>query len=216
LTGYAGSDGLYVSLDACGRRLTRFARNYFLGARLGLRQVCIGSDAFLRGLSHLRLGENFQAGNGLWLQALTADGESRLTPKIVIGANFSIAFWGHIAAVERIVIGSDVMVGSKVTIIDHNHGSYRGVTPSAPVTPPRLRPLFSRPVLIGSNVWIGDGVVVTPGAEIGEGSVIGANSVVIGHIPPFTVAAGNPARPVKTFCFEKQLWVSCSENGPRP
>ena len=100
-------------------------KKLFLGARLGLRQVCIGSDAFLRGLSHLRLGENFQAGNGLWLQALTADGESRLAPKIVIGANFSIAFWGHIAAVERIVIGSDVMVGSKVTIIDHNHGSYR-------------------------------------------------------------------------------------------
>ena len=58
-----------------------------------------------------------------------------------------------------------------------------------------LRPLVSRPVLIGSKVWIGDGVVVTAGAEIGEGSVIGANSVVIGRVAPFTVlSAPRPDR----------------------
>jgi lipopolysaccharide O-acetyltransferase len=215
LSGYIGGNGLYVCLDAGWRRLTSGARNYLLGKTFHIRQVSIGSGAFLRGLSQVQLGENFQAGNGLWLQALNADGETGLAPKIIIGANFSMAFWGHIAALNRIVIGSDVMVGSKVTIIDHNHGSYRGGAASAPTDPPRLRPLVSRPVLIGSKVWIGDGVVVTAGAEIGEGSVIGANSVVTGRVAPFTVAVGVPARPVKTFCFERQLWVSCSESRPR-
>jgi lipopolysaccharide O-acetyltransferase len=211
--GYLGGNGLYVCLDACRRRLTSGARNYLLAKTFHIRQVSIGSGAFLRGLSQVQLGENFQAGNGLWLQALNAEGETSLAPKIIIGANFSVAFWCHIAALNRIVIGSDVMVGSKVTIIDHNHGSYRDEVASAPTDPPHLRPLVSRPILIGSKVWIGDGVVVTAGAEIGEGSVIGANSVVTGRVAPFTIAVGAPARPIKTFCFERQLWVPLSEEG---
>jgi lipopolysaccharide O-acetyltransferase len=214
--GYLGANGLYVCLDACRRRLTSGARNYLLAKTFRIRQVSIGSGAFLRGLSQVQLGENFQAGNGLWLQALNAEGETSLAPKIIIGANFSVAFWCHIAATNRIVIGSDVMVGSKVTIIDHNHGSYRDEVASAPTDPPHLRPLVSRPILIGSKVWIGDGVVVTSGAEIGEGSVIGANSVVTGRIAPFTVAVGVPARPIKTFCFERRLWVPFSEEGTSP
>jgi acetyltransferase-like isoleucine patch superfamily enzyme len=55
--------------------------------------------------------------------------------------------------------------------------------------------------------------VVTAGAEIGEGSVIGANSVVTGRVAPFTIAVGVPARPVKTFSFERQLWVPFSGEG---
>jgi lipopolysaccharide O-acetyltransferase len=190
-------------------------RNCLLAKTFHIRHVSIGSGAFLRGLSQVQLGENFQAGNGLWLQALNAEAETSLVPKIIIGANFSGAFWCHIAALHRIVIGSDVMVGSKVTIIDHNHGSYRDGPGSTPIDPPRQRPLVGRPILIGSKVWIGDGVVVTAGAEIGEGSVIGANSVVAGRIAPFTVAVGVPARPVKRFCFERQRWVSCRDNHPR-
>jgi lipopolysaccharide O-acetyltransferase len=214
LRGYIGGEGLYVCLDACWRRLTSGVRNYLLGKTFHIRHVSVGSGAFLRGLSQVQLGENFHAGNGLWLQALKADGETSLAPKIIIGANFSGAFWCHIAALNRIVIGSDVMVGSKVTIIDHNHGSYRGGVGSTPADSPSLRPLVSRPVMIGSKVWIGDGVVVTPGSEIGEGTVIGANSVVTGRIAPFTLAVGAPARPVKTFCFERQQWVSCRESRP--
>ncbi len=212
LRGCIGDNGLYVCLDACWRRLISGARNYFLGKTFHIRHLSIGSGGFLRGLSQVQLGENFQAGNGLWLQALNAEGETSLSPKIVIGENFSAAFWCHIAAVNRIVIGSDVMVGSKVTIIDHNHGCYRDGATSSATDPPHRRPLVSHPVLIGSRVWIGDGVVVTAGAEIGEGSVIGANSVVIGRVAPFTIAAGLPARPVKTFCFERQRWVSCRES----
>jgi acetyltransferase-like isoleucine patch superfamily enzyme len=49
-------------------------------------------------------------------------------------------------------------------------------------------------VRIGRNVWIGFDVCLMPGVSIGDGSVIGARSVVIDNIPPYSVAAGNPAR----------------------
>jgi acetyltransferase-like isoleucine patch superfamily enzyme len=55
----------------------------------------------------------------------------------------------------------------------------------------------AKPIEIGRNVWLGHDVVVMPGACIGEGSVIGARSAVVGSIPPYTIAAGNPARVIR-------------------
>jgi acetyltransferase-like isoleucine patch superfamily enzyme len=55
-----------------------------------------------------------------------------------------------------------------------------------------------RPIRVESNVWIGFGVCVLPGVTIGEGSIIGAHSVVDSDIPRYCVAAGNPARVIKT------------------
>ncbi len=49
-------------------------------------------------------------------------------------------------------------------------------------------------VTVGWGCLIGIGAVVLPGVTIGNGSIIGANSVVTEDVPPFSVAAGVPAR----------------------
>ena len=54
------------------------------------------------------------------------------------------------------------------------------------------------PITVGDNVWIGAGVQVLPGVSIGHNSVVGAGSVVTRDVPPYTVVAGNPARPIRT------------------
>ena len=51
--------------------------------------------------------------------------------------------------------------------------------------------------VIGNDVWIGQNAVILPGVHIGDGAVIGANSVVGSDIAPYTVAAGNPAKPIR-------------------
>ena len=56
----------------------------------------------------------------------------------------------------------------------------------------------ARPVRLCDNVWIGFDVCVLPGVTIGEGSVVGARSVVADDVPPYTVVAGNPARPIRS------------------
>lgn len=61
----------------------------------------------------------------------------------------------------------------------------------------------SAPIHIASKVWIGMNVIVLKGVTIGEGAVIGAGSVVTHDVPPWTVAAGNPARVVKRIEHER-------------
>ncbi len=54
------------------------------------------------------------------------------------------------------------------------------------------------PVLIGRDAYVGADSVILPGVTIGDGAIIGAGSVVTNDIPAGTVAAGVPARPIRT------------------
>jgi virginiamycin A acetyltransferase len=51
--------------------------------------------------------------------------------------------------------------------------------------------------VIGNDVWIGQNAVILPGVHIGDGAIIGLSSVVGSDIPPYTIAAGNPARAMR-------------------
>lgn len=182
-------------------------RNYLISRKLGVKKIRVGPAAYLRGLSFVEIGEDFSAGRGLWLEAISRYNDEEFAPRIVIGNHVRISQFVHIAATHLIEIGDNVLIGSKVMITDHNHGQYSGQNHVSPQTSPTDRPLDrERHVLIERNVWLGDGVVVTPGSSIGEGSVIGANSVVHGSIPAFTIAVGAPAMARKVFNFDAMEW----------
>lgn len=57
--------------------------------------------------------------------------------------------------------------------------------------------LVARDIVIGAQAWIAAEAFVGPGATIGEGAVLGARGVAFGRLDPWTVYAGNPARPVR-------------------
>ena len=54
-------------------------------------------------------------------------------------------------------------------------------------------------IYLKKGCCIGMGTIVMPGVTVGEGAVIGAGSVVARDIPPYCIATGNPATPVKYF-----------------
>ncbi len=49
--------------------------------------------------------------------------------------------------------------------------------------------------VIGADCWIGDGAIVM--SDLGESVTVGAGSVVTKPVPPRSVVAGNPARPLQ-------------------
>lgn len=109
--------------------------------------------------------------------------------KIIIGKN--CGFSGTvIGALDKIVIGNDVLCGANTLITDFD---WHGIAPGK-----RLSSCGnSKEVIIGSNAFIGYGTVILKGVTIGENSVIGANSVVTKNIPANVIAGGNPCKVIK-------------------
>ena len=64
---------------------------------------------------------------------------------------------------------------------------------------------ITKPIVVGDNVYFGNNVIVLPGVTIGSNVIIGAGAVVTKDIPDNSVAAGVPAKVIKTLdeYFEK-------------
>ena len=160
----------------------------------------------IRNAKQIRLGKNFTTGFGCRLEAHPLKGENGYC--IEIGEDVQINDYVHIVAGEKVSIGNNVLLASKIFITDLNHGSY-GLNNihDSPESIPARRTLSSSPVTIEDNVWIGEFVSVLPGVTIGKGSIIGTMSVVTKSIPPYCIAAGSPAVVIKKYDFEKKEWV---------
>lgn len=155
----------------------------------------IESPYTIVGHEYIKIGNNFESRGRLRLEAYAAHGGETYTPEITIGDNVALNFDCHIGCINKIVIGNNVLMASKIFITDHFHGD---VDATILTTPPGQRKLVSKgPVIIEDNVWIGEGVVIMPNITIGKNSVIGANAVVTKSFPANAVIAGNPARLIR-------------------
>ncbi len=73
-------------------------------------------------------------------------------------------------------------------------------------TPPHLSQLpFKGDIVIGNDVWIGRKSTIMPGVKIGDGAIVAVHSVVAKNIEPYTVAGGNPAKPIKKRFDEEMI-----------
>jgi acetyltransferase-like isoleucine patch superfamily enzyme len=123
-----------------------------------------------------------------------------LASELHIGRNTSL--WGPNIDIQSFLnpvrIGSFCSIARNNSIQEFNHRLDRCSTYffSANIWEEGMQQdIASRgPITIGNDVWIGSHVVIGSGATIGDGAVIGANSFVTGEIPPYAVAAGNPAK----------------------
>lgn len=112
--------------------------------------------------------------------------------ELKIGNACGINSFSRIIAFEKIHIGNHVSIAQFVSILDHDH-DFRLINDEL-----NLKAFTTKPIIIGNHVWIGDKVTITKGVCIGNNVVIGANSVVTKDIPDNSIAAGIPARVLKT------------------
>lgn len=139
----------------------------------------------------LELGSHVLFEPHVWL---TAPGEARIR----IGEGSFLNIGVMVAAAELVEIGAHCMLANGCFVSDAEH---RYDDPQRPV--PWQGFTSKGPTRLGDNVWLGVNVAVTSGVTIGERCVVGANSVVTADIPPFSLAAGAPARVLRTISYEQ-------------
>lgn len=145
----------------------------------------------------------------LRLRGARVAGTAILSKVVICGraANISVGEFSSVgrallASHERISIGNNVVINDDVRLLTGSHD----------VHDPAYRHIF-REIVIGDFVWIATGAIVLPGVTLGCGAVAAAGSIVTRDVAPYTVVAGNPARPIavretKDFVYEPSRWFA--------
>jgi virginiamycin A acetyltransferase len=169
--------------------LVRTAITRVVNARLRFEQranqVVVGRD--VEGLHSVQ----FEGQNGVGRGTIFA-GEVSVGLGTTIGANCHIHGPAH--------IGRYCQLGPAVALYGRNHSLTHITTyVNAQLPVGDLRQYSeTAPARIGHDVWLGHGAVVLRGVTIGNGAVVGAGSVVTRSVAPYCIAAGNPARLIRT------------------
>lgn len=126
----------------------------------------------MTGCEHIRFGEHLAIGE---MVEFVADGADGL--KVYIGSNILFARGVYLRS------SNHALDDRNRQILDQGHVAKRVTFEGVDYA-----------VVIEDDCWIGANVIVLSGAHVGRGAVIGAGSVVTGVVPPYTIAAGVPAR----------------------
>lgn len=104
-----------------------------------------------------------------------------------------------------IKIDDGVNISQNVVLIglDHNYQDItKGIVDQG---------ITTSPISIGEHTIIGANVIVLPGVTIGKHCFIGAGCVVAKDIPDYSVTVGNPARIIKRYNKQLQIWEKISK-----
>lgn len=168
---------------------------------LRLHGIRPGRGGWVHGLPVLRLakGSHVHIGDEVTLNSLSRTNPLAPSRRLAIVTNTEharISIGNNsglsnciLSCFASITIGSNCMLGAECLVIDSDfHELPLGSG----------KPIKTAPVEIGSNVFIGTRTIILKGVRIGDSAVIGAGSVVTSEIPAGCIAAGNPARVIRT------------------
>lgn len=110
--------------------------------------------------------------------------------KLTIGAQCHIGPGVTLDLSRPIVLEDRCTVSANAQIFTHQDVGYSPLNRQA-------YPTVWGGVVVESGAYIGAGAIILQGVRIGRCSVVAAGAVVHEDVPPYTVVAGVPARPVK-------------------
>jgi acetyltransferase-like isoleucine patch superfamily enzyme len=156
------------------------------------RCASVGRNVSVDGLPYVEGHAEIHIGDDVWLGGKISISSGRFLdrPQLIIKDRAQISWNVAIVVNREVIIEEDARISYDCRISDSD-GHPREADLRAANAPIALRDI--RPVRIGRNAWIGNGSHIMKGVTIGEGAIIGANSVVIGDIPAYCLALGNPA-----------------------
>lgn len=164
----------------------RFASNIRLG-----HGVYLDSGAYLHACPNgIHIGSNTLVMHGAVLHVYNFRGLPNAG--IRIGTDCLIGEYSVIRGQGGVTIGDRVYTSPFTQIMAVNHVF------SDPTRSFIEQGITAQGIVIEDDVWLGAGAIVTDGVRVGKGAVVAAGAVVTKDVPPHTVVAGVPARPIKT------------------
>ena len=121
---------------------------------------------------------------------------------VFIGSN-SLIGMGNVI-IGPVTVGNNVIFAQNIVASGLNH-EYKD-----PTIPIRDQNVTVAPIIVEDDCWIAANVVITSGVTIGKHCVVAAGSVVTKNIPPYSIAAGNPAKVIKQYDEATKDWVRVS------
>jgi len=118
---------------------------------------------------------------------------------VIIGDNTLIGMSNVI--IGPVNIGNNVIFAQNIVVSALNH-QYTDVN-----VPIHKQQVIVSPIIIEDDCWIAANAVITAGVTIGKHSVVAGGAVVTKNIPPYSVAAGNPAKVIKQYDHKTETWV---------
>jgi len=196
--GMPGALGLLLRKLFYPQLFKKTGRNVVFGKNMTLRhpiKITVGDHVAIddnvvmdaKGCQH---DKEFSLGNNIIIghtSTLCSKGGS-----MIIGNNCN--FGSHVAlyCASDIRFGKNILLGPGSFI---GGGTYKFDSVDQPIISQGYE--LKGPISIGDNCWFGASVTVVDGVSIGENSIIGAGAVVLDNIPPFSIAAGVPAKVLK-------------------
>ncbi len=197
-----GFDRLYIFRIIFGYLKTKMFYSLFF-KYIGSKSI-IYKPLKVNGSNNISIGNNVVIESGTWIAAMPLTNE---TASLVIDDGAVIGHFNHIYATKNIYIGKNVLTADKVYISDNLH-SYENIF--LPIIKQPIKQISE--VSIGDGAWLGENVCII-GASIGKNCVIGANSVVTKDVKDYSIAVGSPAKIIKRYCLEDNIWKKTKPNG---
>ena len=144
---------------------------------IGPRSWLYSSYAFLHYRSNRICGVRIGADSGIYYGTL-----------FELGPNGAVDIGDYCSIVSAIIHSN-----SNVRIDEYAFISHEVVISTSSFPVPGHWDDSELDISIGRNAWVGTRAILLGGTKLGEGAIIGAGAVVHGEIPPFAIAAGNPA-----------------------
>jgi len=121
----------------------------------------------------------------------------------VLGSTFGFgSYTGSNTEIRNVQIGKMCNISWDVSLGGHNH-NYKAASMTSAVPwntvfhTKREESHHPEECIIGNDVWIASGANIIEGVTVGDGCVVGAGAVVTNNLPPYSIAAGVPARVIK-------------------
>lgn len=140
-----------------------------------------------------RLGRFTELGEGVRLLEVDL-GDYSYAARFADLAYATVGKFANIAAFTRIGPGAHPMDRASLHHFQYRAGLYWADEPDEAAFFDWRR---SQTCRLGHDCWLGHGAIVLAGRSVGTGAVVGAGAVVTRDVPPYTIVAGNPARPIR-------------------